>query len=290
MLSGRSSKPWKSANCSANSPQISDTTSANVANDVAFNSIATGHAGAAASRTETVTLTDTGASTLTFPGGAFNIVADPSTSDSSSNFKIVNLGSLPASLAPGVSTVVQLQYTATIVGLQSALLQIDSNDPITPTLKINLHGIGTPGQFGVLEPSLAQVLRHNIPTIIGAGPNDVNINTQKYPVNPDPSSQEVPMQRLVVATAGQPVTLTPIASFSTATAAVSRIGYYTPGDPANSAELFYIGKADAQVVDPTAIGGRPASTPARRRSACTAPSPAQQRPTAPSIRTTAKTR
>src|SRR5665213_3680583 len=96
------------------SPQISDTTSANVANDVAFNSIATGHAGAAASRTETVTLTDTGASTLTFPGGAFNIVADPSTSDSSSNFKILNLGSLPASLAPGASTVVQLQYTATI--------------------------------------------------------------------------------------------------------------------------------------------------------------------------------
>ena len=105
------------------------------------------------------------------------------------------------------------------------------------------------------EPSLDQVLRaYNIPTIIGAGPNDVNLNTQKYPVNPDPSSQEVAMQRIVVADSTQPVTITPIASFSTNTAAVSRIGYYTPGDPTSTNELFYIGKADAQTVNPTALG------------------------------------
>ena len=82
--------------------------------------------------------------------------------------------------------------TASIVGLQSAILQIKSNDPTTPTLNINLHGIGTAGQFGALEPSLVQVLRaNNIPTIVGAGPNDVNINTVAYPEIPDPSSQEV---------------------------------------------------------------------------------------------------
>ncbi|HWE01726.1 MAG TPA: hypothetical protein VG326_04890 [Tepidisphaeraceae bacterium] len=235
--------------------QISDTTSANVANAVAFNTVATGNSGAGPSRIETVTITDIGGSALTFGSGAFAIVNDPSTTANASDFKIVNSGSLPSSLAPGASATVQLQYTATAVGLQSALLQINSNDTVTPTLTINLHGIGTAGQFGVLEPSLVQVLRaHNIPTIVGAGVNDANINTQKYPVNPDPSSEEVAMQRLVVATAGQPVTITPIASFSSATAAVSRIGYYTPGDPTDATELFTIGKADAQIVDPTALG------------------------------------
>jgi fibronectin type 3 domain-containing protein len=247
------------------SAQISDVTSAHVPSAVAFNTISTGFTGATASRVETVTITDTGNSALIFGSGAFSIVNDPTTTANAANFTIVNSGSLPSSLAPGASATVQLQYSATAVGLQSALLKINSNDPVKPTLTINLHGIGTPGQFGVLEPSLVQVLRaHNIPTIVGAGPNDVNINTQKYPINPDPSSQEVPMQRMVVATPGVPVTITSIASFSTATPAISRIGYYTPGDPTDTTELFHIGKVDAQVVDPTTVGASsfdPGSSP-----------------------------
>src|SRR6185437_14360547 len=149
-------------------PQISDITSAHVVNDVAFNTISTGYKGAGPSRIETVVITDTGGSPLTLGSGAFSIIDDPTTTPNTANFAIVNPASIPSSLAPGASATVQFQYTATAIGLQSALLMINSNDPVTPTLTINLHGIGTPGQFGVLEPSLAQVLRaHNIPTIIG---------------------------------------------------------------------------------------------------------------------------
>jgi fibronectin type 3 domain-containing protein len=245
-------------------PQLSVTTSA-VNNAVAFNTVAQGNSGAAPSRIETATITDTGTAPLTFAGGAFSIINDPSTTAAASDFAITNSGSLPSSLAPGSSFTIDLQYTATAVGLQSALLQIQSNDPANPTFDVNLHGIGTAGQFGTLEPSLVQVLlAQNIPTIVGAGPNDANVNTQAYPINPDASSQEVPMQRLVVATAGQPVTITPLASFSSATSAVSRIGYYTPGNPSSLNEAFYIGQGDAQTVDPTALGAtsfNPGSAP-----------------------------
>jgi fibronectin type 3 domain-containing protein len=221
-----------------------------------FNAAVAGTSGAGPSRVETVTITNNGTGFLIFDSGAFTIVGNPSaTTSTPSAFSIVNSGSLPTNLGPGQSGTVQLQYSPTIVGLQSAILEVSSNDPTTPTFDIDLNGIGTPGQFGVDEPSLVQVLRaYDIPTIVGAGPNDVNINTQKYPINPDASSQEVPMQRMVAANPGQPVTITPIASFSTATPAVSRIGFYSPGNPAATTELFHIAAADAQTVQPTAVG------------------------------------
>lgn len=245
-------------------PQLSVTTSA-VNNAVAFNTVAQGYSGAAASPIETATIANVGTAALTFAAGAFSIINDPSTTAAASDFAITNSGSLPSSLAPGQSFTIDLQYTATAVGLQSALLEIQSNDPVNPTFDVNLHGIGTAGQFGTLEPSLVQVLlAQNIPTIVGAGPDDANVNTQAYPINPDPSSQEVPMQRLVVANAADPVTITPLASFSAATAAVSRIGYYTPGNPSALSELFYIGESNDQTVDPTALGAtsfNPGSAP-----------------------------
>ncbi len=170
------------------------------------------------------------------------------------DFTIANAASLPTTLAPGLSATIQLQYTATIVGLQYAQLQVASNDPVTPTLTVSLRGIGTAGQFGTKEPSLVQVLRaNNIPTIVGAGLNDVDINNPTYPETPDASSQEVPMQRLIVAGPG-PVTITPLASFDTATQPAVKFGYYTPGDPTTSTELFTIGSGDAQTVNPTALG------------------------------------
>ena len=36
----------------------------------------------------------------------------------------------------------------------------------------------------------------DIPTIVGAGPDDANASNSQYPENPDPSSQEVAVQRL----------------------------------------------------------------------------------------------
>lgn len=229
-------------------PQITASTTA-----VAFNTVAQGNTGAATSRAQSVTITNTGGQTLNL--GAITIASDPTTAaPNASNFAITNLSSLPASLLGGQSATINLTYTATAVGLQSALLQIATNDPATPTLTINLHGIGTAGLYGYNEPSLVQVLRaNNIPTIVGAGPNDVNINTPTYPEVPDPSSQEVNVQRLVAAGTG-PVTITPLASFDTNSSPAVRFGYYTPGDTNSTQELFTIKSTDAQTVYPTAQG------------------------------------
>ncbi|HET6249755.1 MAG TPA: fibronectin type III domain-containing protein, partial [Tepidisphaeraceae bacterium] len=233
------------------------------ATNLAFNTIATGNPGAAASRTETVTITNTGADQLTF--SSIGIINDPNAAPAASTFTITNSSSIPTSLnSVGVAFTFQITYTASLVGLQSAILQIKSNDPVTPTLDITLHGIGTAGQYGSLEPSLVQVLRaFNIPTIVGAGPDDANINTVPYPITPDASSQEVDMQRMVAATSG-PVTITPLASFSTATSPVSDIGYYTPGNPSATTQLFDIAMADSQTLNPTAVGStsfNPGTTP-----------------------------
>ena len=236
---------------------------------VAFNTIATGNAGAGISRIETVTLTNTGADCLTLGAGAFTVVNNPaSATQNKADFSISNLASLPGSLAPGQSTVIQLQYTATTVatasGIQSALLQITSAGASTPTVNVTLNGIGTAGQFGYDEPSLVQVLRANdIPTIVGAGPNDVNANTPTYPENPDPSSQEVAMQEMVVADPG-PVTITPLAGFNPNTSPSLRFGYYASGNPSNATELFTFAQTDSQTVNPTALGAtsfNPGSSP-----------------------------
>jgi len=221
-----------------------------------FNSVAPGYSGAGTpSHTDTLTISNTGTVALAFPSDGFTIIPDPSISaNDSSAFAITNRTTLPTSVPPGQSFQVQLDYVATAVGPQSALLQIKSNDPTNPILTIQLHGIGTPGQFGYNEPSLVQVLRANdIPTIVGSGPNDSNGSNSYYPEVPDPSSQEVPMQRLVKAGAG-PVTITPLASFDTSVQPVLRFGYYTPGDPTDRTELFTINQSDAQTMNPTAIG------------------------------------
>ena len=228
-------------------PHPSVTLNSNV---IAFNSVVAGNAGAGPSHAESVTIGNTGTLPLTLSG--YSIVNDPSspTQDAST----FSLTSQPATVAPGGSVTVSLVYNATVLGLQEALLQIQTNDPAKPQLTIQLHGIGAQGLFGTLEPSLVQVLRANdIPTIVGAGPNDVNINQSQYPGNPDPSSTEVPMQRLVKAGAG-PVTITPLASFNSSVPTTVRFGYYTPGDPTNQSELFTIGQNDAQTVNPTALG------------------------------------
>ncbi len=133
------------------------------------------------------------------------------------------------------------------------MLQVNTNDPNGP-LSIQLHGIGTQGLYGYLEPSLVQILRANdIPTIVGAGVNDVNVNASQYPINPDPTSQEVPMQRLIKAGPGA-VTITSLATFNATAPSTVRFGYYTPGDPTDTTELFTIGQNNAQSVNPTPLG------------------------------------
>lgn len=233
-------------------PVASLTKTVMVFNDVA--SSFTGGSGSSAA--QTLTITNTGNVPLTLGAGAFSILNDPSvTTLDAASFVITNLASLPASLAPGSSVNLSITFTASYQGMASALLHIASNDPNHPLLTVQLHGIGTTGLGGASEPSLARILRaYDIPTIVGDGPNDVNMDASTfYPATPDPSSQELPMSRIVKAGDG-PVTIQLLASFNASNQPLVRFGYYSSGDSTNKTELFTLNSADAQTTNPNPLG------------------------------------
>lgn len=203
------------------------------------------------SHTDTLTITNAGSTALTFPGtGAFTVVRDPSASaDKSGDFHVTN-ASLPTTLAAGASAQLTVNFTATVANtIESALLQINSSDPAGP-LAVQLHGLGTNGQFGYNEPSLANILTaFDIPTNIGV----TDPSNSQYPQTPAPSTQEVPLQTMQKAGAG-PVTIQMLASFNASAEPSLHVGYYTPGDASATTELFTINNADDQTVNPVPQG------------------------------------
>ena len=203
-------------------------------------------------------LTNSGTVPLAFPAGGIRVIDDPaSAGDDSSLFRIVNASSLPDTIGVGESFDVVLNFTAPAVGIESAFLRIQSNDADRPTFDVALRGLGVAGTGGANEPSLARILRTwQIPTIVGDGPNDSGEGDTAYPLNPDPSSQEVSgMQRLVKAGAG-PVTVEVLAAEAINTDPSVRFGYYKPGNRGWDAktELFTISGADAQSLQATPRG------------------------------------
>ena len=120
---------------------------------------------------------------------SISIINAPSFPAAASAFTILNAASEPTALnVIGSSFTFQLQYNASIVGLQTAVLQIKSNDPVNPTLAIYLHGIGTAGLYGSDEPSLVQVLQANgIPTIVAQvrmTQTSIPCFTRRFPILP----------------------------------------------------------------------------------------------------------
>jgi fibronectin type 3 domain-containing protein len=210
-----------------------------------------------ASVNETVTFVDTGNAPLTLGSGAFSLVADPSHStNDTARFTIVNASSAPATLSPGQSFGLQINYKANAVVTNSALLDVTTNDSAHPLQVVTLHGIGTKGLGGSNQPSLATILQaYNIPTLVGEGPNDANAATDSiYPNPPDASSQEVPLQRLVKAGAG-PVTINTLASFTASGFSKSYVlGTYAPGNPGNLNPLFYTSATENQTTYVHPIG------------------------------------
>jgi fibronectin type 3 domain-containing protein/regulation of enolase protein 1 (concanavalin A-like superfamily) len=194
------------------------------------------------SPTETLTLTNTGDAPLTLGNTAFAMLPDPAVgANEVPRFSVLNLSSAPATLSPGQSFGLQINYNAKAVETDSALLDISTNDPVHPTQVVTVRGIGTKGLGGSNQPSLATILRaYNIPTIVGEGPNDSNAASDSiYPNPPDASSQEVPLQRLVKAGSG-PVTISVLASFTASGFSKSYVlGTYTPGNPIALNQLFY---------------------------------------------------
>ncbi|HEV7685964.1 MAG TPA: hypothetical protein VGQ80_05310, partial [Acidimicrobiia bacterium] len=222
-----------------------------------LNSVAPGGTGPSAAGpgpAGTLTITNTGTAPLTFPAGGFTISDDPADPGHGGDFRVSNFGSIPDTVLPGRSVDVKVTFTAPAVGLFSAVLHVRSNDADHPSIDIPLRGLGTAGVGGSSEPSLARILRaYHIPTIVGMGPTDSNDGAGVYPVNPDPSSEEVVLQRLVKAGDG-PVTITDLADFVGIGNPSVRFGYYTPGNPTARTELFTIDKTDNQTTSPTPRG------------------------------------
>ena len=224
-------------------PNISASTSA-----LYFNDIATGDSGGTGSSpAQTIKLTNNGSSNLTFPGNAITI-----TGSDASTFSVTNASALIATtLAPGQSFNVQVTYTASIVGIQSATLSIKSNDALNPTIAITLRGIGTAGLGGSLEPSLQRILDlYQIPDNVG----DNDPTTTAFPAQPVTPNDEVVMPRMVKAGAGD-VSISLLGIFDNTKTPATDLGYYTPGIPTAETQLFTVpNSADSQSVDPTTSG------------------------------------
>lgn len=216
-------------------------------NLVAFNSIAAGNSGAAPSPSQTITITNTGNATLNI--SLVSIAKDPAdASNDASAFQVVSAP--PSSIAAGQSATMQVRFTAGRVGVESALLQIQSNDASYATTTIALRGLGTQGQFGNLEPSLQYILDlYQIPDNVG----DPNPSDATFPTQPAQPNDEVLAQQFTKAGNG-PVSIQVLASFGIGSPIVSRMGYYSAGSPAARTELFSVGQADQQTVDPTPLG------------------------------------
>ena len=199
---------------------------------------------AAASPTETLTLTNVGDATLSLNG--VGVVDDPTAAaGGSAHFTVVNAAAVPATLAAGASFALDVDYAATAVGLDAADLDVSTSDPVNPTQQVSLHGIGTAGTGGSNQPSLLRILQaYDIPTQVG----ETDVTNAQYPEPPAANTQEVPLQQLVKAGPG-PVTIDVLASFTNAEPKPYVLGYYPPGNPAAKTQLFYTPTAESQSVD-----------------------------------------
>ena len=199
-----------------------------------------------ASPVETLTLTNTGDAALSLNG--VSVVNDPSSATASAaRFAVVNAAAVPGSIAAGQSFTLQVDYSAAAVGIDSALLDINSSDPVNPLQTVQLHGIGTAGTGGTNQPSLERILQaYDEANYNEVGETDPT--NALYPEPPAANSDEVVMQELQKAGSG-PVTIQVLASFTAAATKPYILGTYNPEDPSNSKQpLFYTPTSESQSV------------------------------------------
>jgi fibronectin type 3 domain-containing protein len=140
--------------------------------------------------------------------------------------------------------------------MKAAILRIQSNDTTTPTLNINLRGLGTASDTagdvgGTNEPSLQRILNaFQIPVNVGDADGEATTN---FPT-PRPAgtaNDEISMQRMAKAGAG-PVVIQTLAAFqfNNKLGPVTRFGYYSPGTKDSRQELFAIDLANRTSTTP----------------------------------------
>lgn len=197
--------------------------------------------------TETITIRNTGSVSLLLDSNAFKI-----TGGAAARFKVISGPTLPLTIPVEGSIDITLGYNTTAettLDPKPAVLEIRSNDPDQPLVKVRLRGLATKGVGEDKEPSLQRILDlHEIP--INVGDSDRNETFLNPPTTPN---DEVAVQRLVKAGSGA-VTIEPVAMFGVESNPALRFGYYEPGTGANTTELFTVNGVDSQSVNVFAQG------------------------------------
>ncbi len=205
----------------------------------------------APSAAQNLPISNTGTTPLTITAGGLAL-----SGANAALFQLINPPALPLTLQPGASINVAVAFNPTSAagaGVKAATLTITSNDNKNPSLAITLRGLATTGVGGNNEPSLQHILDlYQIPSFDGdSNPNDTALYNSTEPLTTP--NDEVVMPQLIKAGPGA-VTIQPMAVFSAASAPSVRFGYYTPGVTSARTQLFTVGAADAQTVNPNFIG------------------------------------
>jgi hypothetical protein len=201
--------------------------------------------GGAASAARTVTLRNTGTSSLSIPAGGISI-----SGSSAGQFRLLTGG--PSTVAPGGTLKVNVAFAPTLLGPEGATLAIHSNAANAPVLNVTLRGLGTKGLQGANEPSLQWILdTYQIPVRVG----DSNPAESTLDLPAKTPNDEVVAQMFRKAGSGA-VTLTPIAVFSNTASPGMIAGRYTvsASGTVTKAQLFTTPSADVQTLNPRVQG------------------------------------
>ena len=205
--------------------------------------------GSGASASQSVTIRNTGTSTMTIAAGGATI-----SGTHASQFEADAWPSLPRSVAPGSSVTFKVRFRAASTGVKTALLRVVTS---AGTQSWDLRGIGTTSDSsgevsGSNEPSLQRILNaFQIPVNVG----DANGESTYDLPTPRPSGtahDEVTMPRLRKAGTGS-VRIEALAGygFNAKTGPVGHFGLYKPGSPDARTELFTVANAERTSTNPT---------------------------------------
>ncbi len=201
-------------------------------------------AGSSESRTQQITVTNSGRSSISLAGSAVRL-----TGSNASNFRIV---SRSASIAAGRTGRIIIAFDAPVGastnGIQTATLVVRPSGASSNT-NIQLRGLPTAGTRGTNEPSLQRLFDlFNINVRAG----DAEPSTT--PLNPGGTSNAISAPRFEKS-GSAPITVQPLTSFTEGTNGTSSIlGYYRPGTPERTTEFLRFSQNDEQTASPIAVG------------------------------------
>ena len=200
------------------------------------------------SASRAVTFTNTSSTPLTIPAAGISIAGV-----AASQFQLTGGPLAGAVLAPGASIQICVNFGATALGPQGAVLNVASSDPANPAASVALRGLGTKGEQGDLEPSLQWIL-DTYQIRVRTGDSDPTEST--LDVTPLDPNDEVLAPLFTKAGPG-PVSIVPIAVYSNAASPALTLGYYTKSSPtAGIAKktLYTVPSPDVQTLNPRVVG------------------------------------